>query len=191
MAGDCRQVLGRRPAAQGQGRTASVFRAAGFCCGKTSLCGGVEKVDKRTGLTMSRRAITDYPPAIQEQIALSLGNGSQPKSPVAELHAVNDPLEPPSPAPEHSGRYVVRIVSFRRKPLDRINLYGGCKYFEDGCKYAGLISDDREAVCDFSASQVLVKLKSEERTEITVESPGWTADPPTAPAAQAGPADPR
>ncbi len=120
-----------------------------------------------------RRQIHEYPEAIRKQIELQIGDDARKKSPVPQFDVEHDPLEPSPPAPKHTGRYVVRLVSYRRRLLDKVNLYGGSKFFEDGLRYAGLIPDDREAVCDFEASQVQVKLKADERTEITVSSPGF------------------
>lgn len=71
--------------------------------------------------------------------------------------------------PKSIPRRVVRITSYRRRLLDFDNLAGGCKYFLDCCKYAQLIPDDRPEDIILEVSQVKVRTKTEERTEITIE----------------------
>jgi hypothetical protein len=70
--------------------------------------------------------------------------------------------------PESIPRRVVRITSYRRRLLDFDNLAGGCKYFLDSCKYAGLIPDDGPECITLEVSQVRVKTKAEERTELEI-----------------------
>jgi len=77
------------------------------------------------------------------------------------------PNEPMGEAPgtqAHPGRRTVRIVSFRRRLLDPDNLCP--KYFIDALRYEGLIRDDTAKDIELTVSQVKVRAKSEERTEI-------------------------
>ncbi len=62
----------------------------------------------------------------------------------------------------------VSIVSFRQRLLDIDNLYGGVKYFVDSLRYAGLIYNDDPESITLHVSQVKVKTKQEERTEIEI-----------------------
>ncbi len=68
----------------------------------------------------------------------------------------------------YSVRCEVRIVSFRQRLLDIDNLYGGVKYFVDSLRYAGLIYNDDPESITLHVSQVKVKTKQEERTEIEI-----------------------
>ena len=65
-----------------------------------------------------------------------------------------------------SGRSKVSITSFRRRLCDPDGLCG--KYALDCCRYAGFLRDDTAAEISYSISQVKVKTKEEERTEITI-----------------------
>jgi len=65
-------------------------------------------------------------------------------------------------------RNVVRIKSFRRRLLDRDNLWGGCKIFIDCLKELNLIKDDSEKHIDLIVTQEKVMSQKEERTEIEV-----------------------
>ena len=66
---------------------------------------------------------------------------------------------------------IVRITSYRRRLLDFDNLAGGCKYFLDCCKYSQLIPDDRPQDIALQVSQVKVKTRDEERTEVEIILP--------------------
>lgn len=67
-----------------------------------------------------------------------------------------------------SHRIVVSITSFRRRLLDPDNCTGGAKHFIDGLRHAGLIPDDRPQDIELKVSQVKVKTKELERTEIEI-----------------------
>lgn len=64
-------------------------------------------------------------------------------------------------------RVRVSVVSFRTRLCDPDNLCP--KYFVDCLRYAGLIENDRPEDISLQVSQVKVRTKSEERTEITIE----------------------
>jgi hypothetical protein len=64
-------------------------------------------------------------------------------------------------------RYVVRVVSRRRRLLDEDNLCP--KYFIDGLRYAGLLPADTPEVCHIETRQIKVSGKENEATEITIE----------------------
>lgn len=79
--------------------------------------------------------------------------------------------EPLEKAPREKGdsvRSKVSIVSYRRRLLDVDNLFGGVKYFVDSLRYAGLIRNDDPESISLIVSQVKVKTKQEERTEIEI-----------------------
>jgi len=108
-----------------------------------------------------------WPNASESTIAANLG-GSAP-SPKSQQVVRHDTLATPQREESHAGRIRVSISSYRRRFLDPDNLQGGCKYFVDCCRYAGLIPDDRPQDIILEVSQHKVKSKAEERTEITVE----------------------
>jgi hypothetical protein len=66
-------------------------------------------------------------------------------------------------------RPVVRIISFRRRLLDKDNLFRGCKALLDSLRYAGLIHGDGPEEIDFYAEQIKVKYKEEEKTVIETD----------------------
>lgn len=51
-------------------------------------------------------------------------------------------------------RISVRIVQYRRRLLDKDNLYGGTKPLTDGIAQAGLIPDDSEGEIELEITQV-------------------------------------
>jgi hypothetical protein len=117
-----------------------------------------------------RRQIGDYPESIQQQIALLLHpNGSSP-GPLPQPPVLHDPLEQAKGKTKDSGRTIVRVVSYRRRLLDEDNLCP--KYFIDGLRYASLLQKDSPESCHIQIAQVRVRVKADERTEITVTSPG-------------------
>lgn len=67
---------------------------------------------------------------------------------------------------KNSGRIPVRITSFRRRLLDPDNL--SAKYFTDCLRYAEMIPNDRPQDIDLTVSQVKVRSKLEEHTEIEI-----------------------
>lgn len=64
-------------------------------------------------------------------------------------------------------RFRVRVTSFRRRLTDQDNL--APKFFIDCLRYAGVIPDDSPQAIDYSITQVKVRKKEEERTEIEVD----------------------
>jgi hypothetical protein len=66
-------------------------------------------------------------------------------------------------------RPVVRIISFRRRLLDKDNLFRGCKALLDSLRYAGLIHGDGPQEIDFYAEQIQVKHREEEKTVIETD----------------------
>ena len=93
-------------------------------------------------------------------------NHNQPSSPIAKQAVRNGPLATQAGEGGDATRYQVSVVSYRRKLLDPDNLTGGCKYFIDGLRYAGLIPDDAPDKITLTVSQE--KVKADERTEITI-----------------------
>jgi hypothetical protein len=93
-------------------------------------------------------------------------------SPDIERPVCDAPLEAQKGKGEDAGgvperaKADVRITSFRRRLCDPDNLVG--KYFLDCCRYAGLLRDDTAAEIDYRITQVKVKTKEEERTEIQI-----------------------
>ena len=71
----------------------------------------------------------------------------------------------------HATRLRVRIISRRRRLLDPDNLTGGCKYFLDCCRYAGLIPDDRPQDITLEVTQEKVRVPAEEVTIIEILTP--------------------
>jgi hypothetical protein len=65
-----------------------------------------------------------------------------------------------------TGRFLVRVTSYRRRLLDEDNLCE--KYFVDCCRYAGLISGDEAGRTKIEVSQEKVARKEDERTEIEI-----------------------
>lgn len=78
----------------------------------------------------------------------------------------NEPVAEKKGEAEHSTRIRVSIRSFRTRLLDPDNLCP--KYFLDCVRYAGFIKDDSEKFITLEVSQIKVKTKSEERTEIEI-----------------------
>ena len=79
------------------------------------------------------------------------------------------PLATPQGQDGHPDRVLVRVVSHRRRLLDEDNLAE--KYFVDCARYAGLISGDSPEQTKIEVSQVKVKAKQDERTELTITYP--------------------
>lgn len=110
-----------------------------------------------------------FPYASKSTLARNRDADNQTPSPKPKRAIRDDALGKASRESSHAGRVVVRIVSFRRRLLDRDNLFGGSKYFTDGLRYAGLLSDDAEAQICLEVSQQKVATKEEEHTRIEIE----------------------
>lgn len=92
---------------------------------------------------------------------------SRPQSKPALCH---EPLGSSPGEVKNPNRCVVSVVSFRTRLLDLDNLCP--KYFVDSLRYAKLIQDDSPAEIELRISQVKVKDKQAERTEIELECAG-------------------
>lgn len=80
----------------------------------------------------------------------------------------HEPLATEEGPRPNTGRFIVRITSYRVRLLDPDDLCP--KYLIDGCRYAGLIPGDSETEVDYERPrQVKVGHKRDERTEITIE----------------------
>lgn len=69
----------------------------------------------------------------------------------------------------HPNLVFVRVRSYRRKLLDRDNLFP--KYFIDALRYSGLIRDDTTRHIITDVDQEKVESEEEERTEIVLVYP--------------------
>ena len=84
-----------------------------------------------------------------------------------ECRDAAQPLEDGRAQANHSGKYFVRVVSYRVVLLDEDNL---CEKFHvDGLRYAGLLPDDAPGRCRIITTQEKVRTKAEQRTEIQVD----------------------
>jgi hypothetical protein len=91
----------------------------------------------------------------------------QSPAPVVERDLWNGPLAAGKAQGNDSGKFLVRVTSFRRRLLDEDNLCE--KYVVDCCRYAGLIPGDAPGTTKIETSQQKVSSKEEERTEVTIE----------------------
>lgn len=66
-----------------------------------------------------------------------------------------------------TGKFLVRVTSFRRRLLDEDNLCE--KYHVDCARYAGLLPGDDPSQARIETRQEKVRSKEEERTEIVIE----------------------
>lgn len=92
--------------------------------------------------------------------------GGEASCAVMERAAGNGALSTPQTKASDSGRYVVRVVSYRTRLLDEDNLAE--KYHVDACRYAGLIPSDAPDKTHIEVSQEKVAKKDQERTEILI-----------------------
>ena len=112
----------------------------------------LEKYEQRTG----RKAVHQAGPA--------QAPSGQPQRPSG-----NEPLGETSAEAPGSGRCFIRITSRRSRLIDpRANLYGGTKYLEDACVYAGILHDDKEAFSEGDVCQEKVGKGEEESTVIEI-----------------------
>lgn len=100
-------------------------------------------------------------------------------------HLLSDPPRDPTPDPvvergvrngtlaagktkgRDSGRFFVRVTSYRRRLLDEDNLCE--KYVVDCCRYAGLLPGDDPSQARIVTTQEKVRSKEEERTEVVID----------------------
>jgi hypothetical protein len=126
-------------------------------------------MSKHSGVPVSK-----FSPAVQAQIAAQLYANRTPHdhspapAPILERGAGERPLATAQAQAGHSGKYLVRVVSFRCRLLDEDNLCE--KYHVDGLRYAGLLPSDAPGCCRIETTQQKVRTKAEERTEITISS---------------------
>ena len=80
----------------------------------------------------------------------------------------DEPLAAAQGKETSTGRTVVRIVSFRTRLCDTDNLCGGCKYAVDALRYNGLIPNDDPQSIELRVTQIKVKTRKQERTEIEI-----------------------
>jgi hypothetical protein len=106
--------------------------------------------------------------AILSRPAMARANqaGGESACAVVECPVGNGPLETPQVKEVHSGRYVVRVRSYRTILLDEDNLAE--KYHVDACRYAGLIPSDAPDHTRIEVSQEKVTGKDQCRTEIEI-----------------------
>lgn len=88
-------------------------------------------------------------------------------APVMERDLRNGSLAAGKAQRNDTGKFLVRVTSFRRRLLDEDNLCE--KYHVDCCRYAGLIPGDAPGTTKIETSQKKVGSKAEERTEVTIE----------------------
>ena len=79
----------------------------------------------------------------------------------------NEPLETDQVQEGTAGRVHIRFVSFRQRLCDPDNL--SVKWMLDCLRYCGAIDGDEPEKISLEVAQKKVKLKSDERTEITIE----------------------
>lgn len=88
------------------------------------------------------------------------------QSPDVERPLCHASVEPLQRETLYTGRVSVRIISHRRRLCDPDGLVG--KWFLDAARYARLIREDDAASITYEISQVKVKTKEEEGTEIII-----------------------
>ena len=86
---------------------------------------------------------------------------------VAQPTPGDAPVSAPQTQAQDTNKFVVSIVSHRRRLLDVDNLVA--KYHVDALRYAGLLPSDAPDQTDIKISQVKVPTKNDEFTYITIE----------------------
>ncbi len=85
------------------------------------------------------------------RISNHIPNGSARPAPILERPVRDEPLATP-PVQETTGqRFLVRIVSYRKRLLDEDNLAE--KYHIDLLRYAGILPSDTPGICKIEVSQ--------------------------------------
>ena len=120
---------------------------------------------------MQKFKIDDLPIRYRTEIQSQLGHAAyysfgEPLPAVMERYLRDGPLAKGKAQTTNTGRFLVRVTSFRRRLLDEDNLCE--KYFVDCCRYAGLLPADSPDQCKIETTQEKVSLKEEERTVITI-----------------------
>lgn len=93
---------------------------------------------------------------------------TQRKGPQLKRNKQPRPVGKKKAKEESIERALVCVQSFRTILVDRDNLWGGFKIFGDCLKELEIIQDDSEKHIDLHISQIKVKKRTEERTEIEV-----------------------
>lgn len=106
--------------------------------------------------------MSDLPERYQRQLLNE--NRREPSSAVVERSAGHEPLGAGKVQKEDTGRFLVRVTSFRIRLLDEDNLCE--KYHVDCLRYAGLLPSDAPGKTKIEVAQVQVKSEYQERTEI-------------------------
>lgn len=106
-----------------------------------------------------------FPNASRSTIKLNTAGG-EASCAIMERPAGNGALAAPQAKTSDSGRYLVRVVSYRTRLLDQDNLAE--KYHVDACRYAGLIPSDAPDRTTIQVSQEKVATKEQQRTEIQI-----------------------
>jgi hypothetical protein len=89
------------------------------------------------------------------------------RHPEPEPPVRHEPVATTAGEASHPNRLSVRIVCFRQRLCDTDNC--APKYFIDCLRYAEIIPDDTPESIELVVRQEKVRLKSDERTELTVE----------------------
>lgn len=96
--------------------------------------------------------------------AIGIATSSQPK-PTPRPR----PLATPQGKTRHTGKYFIRVTSYRIRLLDEDNLVA--KYHIDALRYAGVIHSDAPDQAHIVTRQTKIAKKDQERTEIQIHFP--------------------
>lgn len=77
--------------------------------------------------------------------------------------------------PPAKKRRELYVIQYRRRPLDKDNLYGSVKPLVDGLKKAGLLVDDSEKWLDLHSLQVRIGGDEEQRTAVILSESSSSA----------------
>lgn len=86
---------------------------------------------------------------------------------IPESVVCNDPLATARLKAKDTGKFIVHVVSRRRRLIDVDNLVA--KYHVDALRYAGILPSDAPDQTDIKISQIKVPTKNDEFTSITIE----------------------
>jgi hypothetical protein len=90
-------------------------------------------------------------------------------TPVVESNTCDAPLETKEVQGRADGRFLVRVISCRKRLADEDGLCE--KYVLDCCRYAGLIPDDSPELCKIETSQRKAAKGEAEHTIIEITRP--------------------
>ncbi len=113
--------------------------------------------------------VPDHDPAPSLYASPLIHPFSQIPAAIVERRARARPLATRKAKTRHSGRFLVRITSFRVRLIDEDNLCE--KYFCDCCRYAGILPEDSADVAKIEVAQVKVAHKADEKTVIQITPP--------------------